>query len=137
MHFKWSNSFPTWELQSDYEKKSLPNHSIPMKRLSPLLYKDRGKHQSWSHTVIIKRWCGTECVSSDAACFPFQDTRTEIRCYYSGNLCSGNSGCGLCHQWMILLSWHLKPPNAQFAPLCPFHRAVIERPGLKKTSKII
>lgn len=119
---KWPRSFPSWELQRGSERKSLTNYSAALKTFSPLVNKDKGTHQSCWRIVIMRRQGIAECVSSDAACFPFQAAMLQSRCSCSGNLYSRNTGSGLWDHQMILSSWHPKPLNAPFVLLHPFHR---------------
>lgn len=72
MQIKWPSSFPSWELQRVSERKSLTNYNTALKTFSPSVNKDKGMHQSCWRIVIMRRQSVAECVSSDAACFPFQ-----------------------------------------------------------------
>lgn len=77
MQIKWPSSFPSWELQRVSERKSLTNYNTALKTFSPLVNKDKGTHQSCWRIVITRREGVAECVSSDAACFPFKASMLE------------------------------------------------------------
>lgn len=123
MEIKWPGSFPSWDLQRGSERKSLTNYSSAPKTFSPSVNKDKGTHQSCWRMVIMRRQGVAECAPQMLLVFLSKLPCWKSRCYCSGNLCSRNTGSGLWDHQMILSSWHLKPLNAPFVLLHPFHRA--------------